>query len=155
MSIERLQTKHTLGAGIVEPITKEKVNEIIDAVNISRAYNGYTAILNQSSTNAPVDTVLQNTLGGDIVYTYDGVGQYTGTLANAFPAGRTTIDIPITQYGEGLSYGFNDESSFWIAIGYLADAPTDVAIVGLTGIGFAWANGALFDKKIEIRVYEA
>ena len=34
----------------------------------SRPYKVYTALLTQSGTNAPVATVLENTLGGEIVW---------------------------------------------------------------------------------------
>jgi len=52
-------------------------------------YKIYRAILNQSGTSAPVATVLENTLGEDVVWAYDGVGLYTGTLAGAFPLLKT------------------------------------------------------------------
>ena len=45
-------------------------------------YKVYTAILNQSGTNAPVATVLQNTLGCTVSYAYSGVGWYTVTLSS-------------------------------------------------------------------------
>jgi hypothetical protein len=43
----------------------------------SRPYKVYTALLTQSGTNAPVATVLENTLGGDIVWSYDSIGTYS------------------------------------------------------------------------------
>jgi hypothetical protein len=49
----------------------------------------YKALLTQSGTDAPVATVLQNTLGGTIVWTYDDVGEYTGTLNGAFLTNKT------------------------------------------------------------------
>ncbi len=45
-----------------------------------RPYSVYVAILNQSGANAPVATVLENTIG-EINWTYDSVGVYYGTLA--------------------------------------------------------------------------
>lgn len=45
----------------------------------------YVALLTQSGTDAPVATVLKNTLGGTVVWSYAGVGVYEGTLAGAFP----------------------------------------------------------------------
>lgn len=42
-------------------------------------YRSYTALLTQTGTDAPVATVLENTLG-DIVWTYDAVGNYIGTI---------------------------------------------------------------------------
>jgi hypothetical protein len=51
------------------------------------SYLVYTALLSQSGTNAPVATVLENTLGGTVVWTRVGAGDYFGTLAGAFVNG--------------------------------------------------------------------
>lgn len=51
----------------------------------------YVALLTQSGTNAPVATVLQNTLGGTVVWSRDDVGKYTATLANAFTTDKTYV----------------------------------------------------------------
>ena len=58
----------------------------------------YTALLTQSGTNAPVATVLENTLGGIVVWTRSGVGEYIGTLAGAFPLNKCSIGN-----GDGVS----------------------------------------------------
>lgn len=44
----------------------------------------YLAILTQSGTDAPIATVLKNTLAGALVWTRDDVGIYSATLAGAF-----------------------------------------------------------------------
>ncbi len=54
-------------------------------------YLEYVALLSQSGTNAPVATVLKNTLGGTVVWVRDGVGLYSGNLIGAFPSGKTQI----------------------------------------------------------------
>lgn len=51
-------------------------------------YKIYRALLTQTGTDAPVATVLENTLG-DIVWTRSGVGHYIGVLAGAFTANKT------------------------------------------------------------------
>jgi hypothetical protein len=48
----------------------------------------YTALLTQSGTNAPVATVLENDLGGTVVWTRNNTGVYFGTLAGAFLADK-------------------------------------------------------------------
>lgn len=48
----------------------------------------YRALLTQTGTDAPVATVLENSLGGAIVWSYDSVGTYFGTLVGAFPGGK-------------------------------------------------------------------
>lgn len=53
----------------------------------------YVALLTQSGTDAPVATVLENSLGGTVVWTRDDLGTYLGDLANAFPDGKTVCII--------------------------------------------------------------
>ena len=50
-----------------------------------KPYKVYTALLSQTGTNAPTATVLENTLGGAIVWTRNATGTYYGTLNSAFP----------------------------------------------------------------------
>ncbi len=62
--------------------------------NLTGLVNGqkkYAALLTQTSTNAPVATVLQNDLGGTVVWTRVSPGKYQGTLAGAFAAAKTVI----------------------------------------------------------------
>src|SRR5688572_16305439 len=58
-----------------------------------RHYKVYVALLTQTGTSAPVATVLENTLGGTVVWARGGTGEYTGTLAGAFTADKTTASI--------------------------------------------------------------
>ncbi len=53
----------------------------------------YVALLTQTGTNAPTATVLDNTLGGTLVWSYDGVGTYIGTLTGAFTLDKTSVMI--------------------------------------------------------------
>ncbi len=53
----------------------------------------YVALLTQTGTDAPVATVLQNTLGGTVVWSRGGAGNYIGTLAGAFPLDKTALFI--------------------------------------------------------------
>ena len=55
----------------------------------AKLYKIYTALLTQSGTNAPVATVLENTLGGTVVWTRTEVGFYQATLMNAFTENKT------------------------------------------------------------------
>ncbi|WP_035644756.1 hypothetical protein [Flavobacterium sp. ASV13] len=55
----------------------------------SQNYKVYTAILNQTGTNAPIATILENTMSSDIIFEYTSKGTYSGTLTNAFPEGKT------------------------------------------------------------------
>lgn len=58
---------------------------------VGPAYLVYTAILTQSGTDAPVATVLQNTLGGSITWSRPGAGRYDGVKTGAFAASKTWL----------------------------------------------------------------
>lgn len=64
---------------------------VIEVVNFTTADTPkvYKALLTQTGTDAPVATVLENTLGGTIVWSYFNAGNYIGTLAGAFTANKT------------------------------------------------------------------
>ncbi len=55
-------------------------------------YLVYRALLTQSGTDAPEAVVLENTLGGTVVWTRLGVGSYQGALTGAFTANKTFIN---------------------------------------------------------------
>ena len=71
----------------------------------------YHAILNQTGTNAPIATVLHNTLRGEIVWTRDGIGSYTGTLAGELTSGRTGIMTNVTNTATTVFCNENEDNS--------------------------------------------
>lgn len=88
------QNRSTLGKNLNNylPVYSGDVNPIIEKVNelSNKSYKVYTALLTQSGTDAPVATVLENTIG-DIVWERGSAGNYTGTLTNAFIENKTFI----------------------------------------------------------------
>lgn len=72
----------------------------------------YVALLTQTGTDAPVATVLQNDLGGTVVFTYSGAGDYSGTLAGAFLAAKTVVSFSNPRYGACnlTAYRFDDNT---------------------------------------------
>lgn len=64
-----------------------------DVINTLPTYKIYTALLTQTLTLPPVATVLENTLSGNIVWTYNTAGFYVGTLIGAFTANKTACII--------------------------------------------------------------
>lgn len=58
----------------------------------STGYLVYTALMLQLDDDAPTAIVLENTIG-NIVWSRNEVGDYSGTLSNAFPANKTFILI--------------------------------------------------------------
>lgn len=51
----------------------------------------YRALISQTGTNAPTAIVLENTLGGTPVWSYEGVGFYNLTLADVFTLNKTFV----------------------------------------------------------------
>ena len=101
-------------------------------------YKKYVATLKQIGTSAPTATVLENTLGGTLVWTRDAVGTYTATLSNAFPSETKTF-LLIGQDNNNfyhLTRGNNSEL-------YLTSSDNTNTL----------ADDLLSNTTIEIRVY--
>lgn len=105
-------------------------------------YKVYTAILNQTGTNAPTAIVLDNTLGATISYTRNAAGWYTVTCSSPLFItnklvvflSRTAVSPPIDQ-----SFTTNTTSDFYLFTNTSADVGQDSSM----GSGL----------PIEIRVY--
>jgi len=98
--------------------------------NLSRnATKVYRALLSQTGTAAPSATVLENSLGGTVVWTRTSFGAYLGTLSTAFPAGKTFLNISNYQHpGEQgrIACGRNDNNSVFVVTGDGADSLDDI-----------------------------
>ena len=116
--------------------------------NSNRPYKVYTALLTQSGTDAPVATVLENTLGGEVVWTRDSEGFYFGTLNGVFLDNKTiTLNSGIISQGD----------SFSIGTGILSE---DIVYLSSKSLDSSNANTPIFKDlytetpiSIEIRVY--
>lgn len=107
---------------------------------VARPYKVYTALLSQTGTNAPTATVLENTLGGTVVWTRNTTGDYRGTLTGVFTNNKT---LPIVNLNSGLE-------------NYSAQIlRLDVDTIQLTtGINSSASDGVLNSwSNVEIRVY--
>jgi len=100
-------------------------------------YLKYVALLTQTGTDAPVATVLENTLGGTVVWTRSEAGVYAGTLSGVFTENKTAIFLGAAA-GNIIQYGFVDSTNY---------------ILLLTTEGGVAADEKLFLTPIEIRVY--
>ena len=105
-----------------------------------RPYKVYTALMSQNGTDAPTAKVLENTLGGDIIWTRDSAGNYYGTLTGAFPVFKVYA-IP----------GVLDWSDF--PDGYYVQRFTNNTVNIQTYLGFVALDNLLSNTPIEIRVY--
>lgn len=110
-------------------------------IGTARTYKVYTALLTQTGTNAPVATVLENTLGGTVVLSRDSAGDYRATLAGAFTSGKTFVIPPESPIFDVVIY----------IRCYRADDNTIyVQTYDQNGDG---EDGRLSNYPIEIRVY--
>jgi hypothetical protein len=118
--------------------------------SIGRPYKVYTAFLSQTGTNAPIAEVAENLLDGEIVWSYDGIGNYTGTLNGAFISDNKVFFILSPNYSNvsalsnsviEYAVGRNDVDSI-----YLQTANVDAT-------GARDSSNNLLYNFIEIRVY--
>jgi hypothetical protein len=118
-----------------------------DAVNKSqldvatRPYKVYTALISQENALAPTVKVLENTLGGEIVWTFVSTGLYDGTLAGAFTLDKTTTMLSVDSIG---NYGY---------IGGVRAMTSNIIRVRTNDSTDSAANNILNDNTLEIRVY--
>lgn len=120
----------------------KKVQSLISANEPS--YKVYTALLTQSGTDAPVATVLENTLG-DIVWSYYDIGQYKATLAGQLNINKRIIFVQPTNEADGTTTGyvtFSDE-----------DQSNDSFIIKCVDVTGTPVNEIVVPRGIEIRVY--
>ena len=103
----------------------------------TRPYKVYTALLSQSGTSAPVATVLENTLGGSIVWTRVNPGIYSGTLTGAFTTDKTIL-LNNNPVGGVFTNIFSSVNTITIQTRNYSNAQTD---------------DGLSNTSIEIRVY--
>ena len=91
------------------------------------SYLVYTALLTQTGTDAPVATVLENTLGGTVVWTYEGSGEYA-TSGISFVSNKTAIFFtsPKSSNGEVIAQAYaNDENKVLIKA-WISSTPTNI-----------------------------
>lgn len=122
-------------AGTGERFVTVDANGVVAATK--PAYKVYTALLTQTGTNAPVATVLENTLGGTVVWSYNLGGSYTATLNGAFTVNKTVIYIGTPAVSTTTYFGI------------------DGAAMGLNSFVLEASSGddQLLNTPIEIRVY--
>lgn len=86
--------------------------EVASRVTWNNGVKSYVALLTQTGTDAPVATVLENTLGGTVVWSYTSSGRYVATLAGAFTENKTVMPGGTTADSDGFLSGFTSTS--WI-----------------------------------------
>ena len=127
----------------VENLNRTKNFSIQGIIDLAIPYKVYTAVLTQSGTLAPVATVLQNTFGGDLTWSYDAVGSYEVSSDGLFTDGKTTVTCS-SLWGrfEVQPYPNFEESTF----------PNTVSILNINSTTGLQVNG-IEKAIIEIKVY--
>ena len=85
-------------SGGIETLSGDFVDNT-DPINptLDRGYKVYTALLTQSGTAAPVATVLENTLGGAVVWSRINTGAYYFQLPQFFNRDKTVLEVQPTR----------------------------------------------------------
>ena len=103
----------------------------------------YTALLSQSGTGAPTVTVLENTLGGTVVWTRSSTGTYIGTLSGAFNLSKTACIHQ--KSGQVLASSYTDY--------YLQGDVSNNFLTLRTKQSGSFTDGLLLNDTIKIEVY--
>lgn len=107
-------------------------------------YRSYTALLTQTGTDAPVATVLENTLGGDVVWSYVQTGFYFGTLNNSFPLEKT--------FCQGITTTVEDGTGL-LVVTVKRNTMDEISVSSANPIFETPLDDVLLYMPIEIRVY--
>ncbi len=120
------------------PGAKERVQDILGIVP-DPGIKKYVALLTQTGTDAPVPTVLENTLGEVPAWTREDQGEY-----------RATISSPLFELAKTWVVIGNPD--FSLAFKTVADRLSDTQIfVGM--FNASAEDGVLLGTALEIRVY--
>lgn len=104
-------------------------------------YRSYTALLTQTGTNPPVATVLENTLGLNPVFDYDGVGAYTIVDSSELFTNNKTYVLATGTGAAGISININDTTTI------------EIGCFNMAQPGGGNQNDMLLNAAFEIRVY--
>mgnify|MGYP001594290811 CR=1 FL=1 len=118
-----------------------KITEILQRLNLIApvSYKKYVALLTQSDTGVPDVIVLENTLSGVPIWSYDSVGIYYMTLVNEFALAKTYV----------LTGATDNTRSY---VGYVGNVNTVYVEQSRNDGSYTPVNG-LSHLTIEIRVY--
>ncbi|MCV9929533.1 hypothetical protein OIU83_17865 [Flavobacterium sp. LS1R49] len=107
-----------------------------------KPYKVWVGTLTNNGTNAPTGVVNENTLGGTLVWTRTGIGEYTGTLMGAFNPASGKTNLVVNGSGvtaNGFFGQITGSANTVVFKTYVSGAASDNVLNG-----FTW---------LEIRVY--
>lgn len=109
------------------------------------SYLVYTALLSQSGTSAPTATVLENTLGGTVVWSRVSAGKYKATLTGAFTVSKTWLSP--------TNVNNVDPEATGLIFKFLRIDSNEVQLELVESGGLLYTDDYLLSNPIEIRVY--
>lgn len=128
-----------------DPLTNDSYETFVDQVreNFDELFNvkRYNSFLTQTSTNAPVATVLRNEIGTS-TWTYEDVGTFLVTTAGQYTSGKTS---PFKAVGYDIDG--NKITAEWVDVNSIrvkTYATADTSVL---------ANGVLSNQEFNIFVY--
>jgi hypothetical protein len=124
-------------------ISSENLELIGDGGSSTPSYKVYTALLTQTGTDAPVATVLENTLG-EVTYSYAGVGKYSIISSGLFLTNKTVV-----FFGDIV----NNASGGLLITTIQGEDVNSNTLPFYTNVDGTDTNSALLKTPIEIRVY--
>lgn len=83
------QGNRSIGTGASGTLIAVAGNSYVSDVPSGSGVKVYRALLTQAGGAAPTAVVLENSLGGTVVWTYVNTGEYAGTLVGAFTENKT------------------------------------------------------------------
>ncbi len=113
-----------------------------------RPYRVYTALLSQSSTDAPTAVVLENTFPFEPTFIYEDVGIYSIIFPFVIPINKFFIVYNPTTVDLVTSNGIITEM-------YYNGPGLDISkiTINTAAVGGAFSDGELQNNSVEIRVY--
>ena len=123
--------------------TQIATTAFVQAAAAARPYKVYTALLSQSGTNAPTATVLENTLGGTVIWSYASTGVYVANLTGAFTINKTIV------FTSNAAYPVTPPHQFTGGVRSNSDS---IQITSKNGLG-TLTNDLISSMSLEIRVY--
>lgn len=108
-------------------------------------YKVYTALLTQTGTNAPVATVLENTLDTEVIWEYIATGNYRSNIIPTLEDTHTAVFLQtVIVDGENNLIQYSILNDFGVKTVQLLTKSTSSPF---------GKNGVLYKTPIEIRVY--
>lgn len=109
--------------------------------NSESPYYTYHSLLSQSNEDAPTDIILENTLGGNVVWSYDQDGQYFAELPITITEDNISVILGNQSVPVIYNAGYNSSTSIYLQ-----------TYVNTEGATWTLTNNFLSKTPIEIKI---